>query len=91
MFSPCRNAVLLIAVLLAAVACLAESSELKICADPDNLPFSNQDQQGFENKIANLVAQDLNAKLVYVGQRMGRGFVREYISNSKCDLLIGIP
>jgi mxaJ protein len=70
---------------------LAHSRDLRVCADPDNLPFSNTKQQGFENRIAELVARDLHAHLVYQWQRMGRGFVREYLDTSKCDLLIEIP
>jgi mxaJ protein len=77
--------------LLVGVSLSAESRELKVCADPDNLPFSNRAQQGFENRIAELVAQDLNAHVEYVWQRMGRGFVREFMNKSRCDLLIGIP
>jgi quinoprotein dehydrogenase-associated probable ABC transporter substrate-binding protein len=90
MYSPCRS-VLFISLVLAASLSFAQQREVKVCADPVNLPFSNQKQQGFENKIAELVAQDLNARLVYVWQRMGKGFVREYMNNSTCDLLIGIP
>ena len=70
---------------------LARTRELRVCADPNNLPFSNTKQQGFENRIAELVAKDLGARLQYVWQRMGRGFVREYLDKSQCDLLIGIP
>lgn len=81
---------ILAAALLTGVA-WAQGRELKVCADPDNLPFSNTRQQGFENRIAELVARDLNAHLTYVWQRMGRGFVREYLNKSVCDLLIGIP
>jgi len=55
------------------------------------MPFSNMKQQGFENRIATIVANDLEAQLTYVWQRMGRGFVREYLDKSRCDLLIGIP
>jgi mxaJ protein len=69
----------------------AQSRELRICADPNNLPFSNIKQEGFENKLAELVATSLNAHLTYVWQRMGRGFVREYLNKSRCDMLIGIP
>jgi mxaJ protein len=65
--------------------------DLRVCADPNNLPFSNIKQQGFENRIAKLVAKDLNASLVYEWQRMGRGFVREFLNKGKCDLLVGIP
>ncbi|HEY1464812.1 MAG TPA: quinoprotein dehydrogenase-associated putative ABC transporter substrate-binding protein [Terriglobales bacterium] len=82
---------MIISILFAASFGFAQENELKVCADPHDLPFSNQKQQGFENKIAELVAQDLHANLHYVWQRMGKGFVREYIDNSTCDLLIGIP
>ena len=80
----------LAAALLLSVIC-AHARELRVCADPHNLPFSNRRQQGFENKIAELVARDLHARLQYEWQRMGRGFVREYLGKSRCDLLVGIP
>jgi mxaJ protein len=69
----------------------AQPQDLRVCADPNNMPFSNSKQQGFENAIAQLVAKSLGENLVYVWQRMGRGFVREYINAGKCDLLIGVP
>lgn len=81
-------------VALAIVVCgslIAHARELRVCADPDNLPFSNDAQQGFENRIAKLIATDLHASLIYVWQRMGRGFVRDYLNSGKCDLLIGVP
>jgi mxaJ protein len=68
-----------------------QADELRVCADPDNMPFSNRQQQGFENRIAQLVGQDLHAHVSYIWQRMGRGFIRDYLDTSKCDLLIGIP
>jgi mxaJ protein len=74
-----------------AVAAAAQNRELKVCADPQNLPFSNVKQQGFENHLAQLVARDLNARVTYVWQRMGRGFVREFINSSRCDMVIGVP
>ena len=67
------------------------SHELRVCADPNNLPFSNQQQQGFENRIAELVARDLDAKLSYVWWAQRRGFVRNTINQNQCDLLIGVP
>ena len=69
----------------------AQTRELRVCADPNNMPFSSRDQTGFENRIAALVAHDLDARLSFVWQRMGRGFVREYLDKAQCDLLIGIP
>ena len=86
---PNRAVVLLLALGLAAPFVTAR--ELRVCADPDNLPFSNRQQQGFENRIAELLASELHARLTYEWQRMGRGFVREFLNKSRCDLLIGIP
>jgi mxaJ protein len=76
------------------VICLVDISlarDLRVCADPNNLPFSNVKRQGFENSIAEVVARNLHAHLTYVWQRMGRGFVREYLNKGQCDLLVGIP
>ena len=70
---------------------IAQAAPIRVCADPGNLPFSNRRQQGFENRIAELLARDMHTQLVYVWQRMGRGFVREYLNNSRCDVLIGVP
>ena len=78
-------------VLVSALSAIAQSRELRVCADPNNMPFSNMKQAGFENRIATLIARDLRAHLTYVWQRMGRGFEREYLDRSRCDLLIGIP
>ncbi len=88
---PSRTASLLAALTLVLAIGAAQARELHLCADPDNLPFSNIKQQGLENRIAELVARDLNAKLVYEWQRMGRGFVREYLNAGRCDALIGVP
>jgi mxaJ protein len=73
------------------ISCSAFGRDLRVCADPDNLPFSNNKQQGFENEIAELVARDLHANLLYQWQRMGRGFVRDYLNAGQCDVLIGVP
>jgi mxaJ protein len=76
---------------ICAVVIPLQARDLRVCADPDNLPFSNMKEEGFENRIAEIVAKDLDASLIYVWQRMGRGFVREYLGKGQCDLLIGIP
>jgi mxaJ protein len=76
---------------ICAVVVPLQAVDVRVCADPDNLPFSNRKREGFENRIAEIVAKDLDARLVYVWQRMGRGFVREYLGKGQCDLLIGIP
>src|SRR2546423_15691645 len=90
MSSPFLKFVLAI-IFLIGIVTRTQARELRVCADPNNMPFSNMKQEGFENRIAAIVAEDLGAKLSYVWQRMGRGFVREYLDKSRCDLLIGIP
>ena len=67
------------------------TNELRVCADPNNLPFSNEKQQGFENRIAELVARDMGARLTYVWWAQRRGFVRNTINQNQCDVLIGVP
>ena len=91
MYSPCLKFLLGLLSLFVAVGLNGQTRELRVCADPNNMPFSSREQTGFENRIAAIVAHDLNAHLVFVWQRMGRGFVREYLDKAQCDLLIGIP
>ncbi|NRA72873.1 MAG: quinoprotein dehydrogenase-associated putative ABC transporter substrate-binding protein [Gammaproteobacteria bacterium] len=71
---------------------------LRVCADPNNLPFSNKKQQGFENKIAEVIANDLSLELEYVWfpQRMGfiRNTLKKWLDDKQrfaCDLVIGVP
>lgn len=78
-------------VILLACFSFGQSRELRVCADPDNMPFSTRARQGFENRIAEVVAKGLSAHLSYVWQRMGRGFIREFLDKAQCDLLIGLP
>jgi mxaJ protein len=91
MYSPFLRFFVISALLVSGLTATAQTRELRVCADPDNLPFSNTNLQGFENRIASIIAKNLNAHLSYIWQRMGRGFVREYLAKSRCDLLIGIP
>jgi mxaJ protein len=79
------------ALLLGLSVPLLGQGQLRVCADPDNLPFSNRLQQGFENHIAELLARDMHVRLTYEWQRMGRGFVREYLGKARCDMVVGIP
>src|SRR5438477_6665226 len=64
---------------------------LRVCADPNNLPFSNARGEGFENRIAELVARDLGADLRYTWWAQRRGFVRNTLGAGACDLLVGAP
>jgi quinoprotein dehydrogenase-associated probable ABC transporter substrate-binding protein len=68
-----------------------DSRELWVCADPNNLPFSNERQQGFENKIAAVVARDMGKTLRYFWEPQRRGFVRTTLNAGNCDLIIGVP
>jgi quinoprotein dehydrogenase-associated probable ABC transporter substrate-binding protein len=64
---------------------------LRVCGDPDNLPFSNDKQEGFENKIAAVLAQEMGDSLAYLWWPHRRGFVRNTLSAVGCDVLIGVP
>jgi mxaJ protein len=64
---------------------------LRVCADPNNLPFSNERLEGFENKIADLLAREMNATVEYTWWAQRRGFIRNTLKDCKCDLVIGVP
>jgi quinoprotein dehydrogenase-associated probable ABC transporter substrate-binding protein len=78
-------------ILLRAAAAAASDRELRVCADPNNLPFSNQRGEGFENRIAELIAREQNAALRYEWWAQRRGFVRNTLREGRCDLIIGVP
>jgi mxaJ protein len=63
---------------------------LTACADPNNLPFSNKAGAGFENKLAEMIATDLHAKLDYVWWAQRRGYVRNTLNERKCDFWPGV-
>jgi mxaJ protein len=63
---------------------------LVVCADPNNLPFSNESQQGFENKLAALLAKDLGAQISYVWWAQRRGYLRHTLNEEKCDIWPGV-
>ena len=67
----------------------AAERELRVCADPNNLPFSNEHGEGFENKIAELIARQLSARLSYTWWAERRGFVRNTLNAGTCDLVSG--
>ena len=64
---------------------------LRVCADPNNLPFSNQRGEGFENKIAELLAHDMGERVEYTWWAQRRGFFRNTLRAGTCDLVIGVP
>ena len=63
----------------------------RVCADPNDLPFSNDKREGFDNKIAAVLAKDLNDSLTFAWWPTRRGFVRNTLSSSDCDVIIGVP
>ena len=65
-------------------------TSLRVCADPANMPFSNKAQEGFENKIAQLLGEDLGLPVKYTWFPQGMGFVRNTLTARKCDVVIGI-
>jgi mxaJ protein len=64
---------------------------LRVVADGNDLPFSNERREGFENKIAAIIARDLNATLEYHWRALRRGYFRETIKSGECDLVMGVP
>jgi mxaJ protein len=81
--------------LLATCAFGADVKQFRVCADPENLPFSNQKEEGFENKIAEVIAKDLGARVSYIWWGQRRGFIRNTMNatlkEGRCDIMIGAP
>jgi quinoprotein dehydrogenase-associated probable ABC transporter substrate-binding protein len=88
------------AVVLGLVACcgslaqaqnsdLVDRSQLRVCADPGNIPFSNDKSEGFENKIADLIAKELGVPVSYTFFPQATGFVRNTLNAGACDLVMG--
>ncbi|MBZ9991148.1 substrate-binding domain-containing protein [Mesorhizobium sp. BH1-1-5] len=86
-----RTALAFAALVLLLLSATAGARELRVCADPNNLPFSNAAGQGFENRIAEIIAGDLGAKLTYTWWAQRRGFVRNTLKAGLCDLVPGTP
>jgi quinoprotein dehydrogenase-associated probable ABC transporter substrate-binding protein len=100
-------ALLVPAMLFAAMACSVDHSSsahppdprppspdprsLRICADPNNLPFSNARGEGFENKIADVVAREMRASVSYTWWAQRRGFIRNTLGAGACDVVLGMP
>jgi mxaJ protein len=69
----------------------AATPALRVCADPNNLPFSNSRREGFENRIADLIARDMGRTVKYTWWAQRRGFVRNTLNAGDCDLIVGVP
>ncbi len=68
-----------------------EADLLRVCADPNNMPFSNEREEGFENELAELVADALHRTVSYTWFPQRRGFIRNTLRAGACDVVIGIP
>ncbi len=79
-----------LAVCTVAAPLRAGARELRVCADPNNLPFSNGQGEGFENKIVALIAKDLGATVSYTWWAQRRGYVRNTLKAGLCDLWPGV-
>ena len=94
--STCLTLLLLLsAPLFSAAAWATETAEatksLRVCADPNNLPFSNQQQEGFENRIAEVLARGLGQTVAYTWWPQRRGFLRSTLNAGRCDVVMGLP
>jgi quinoprotein dehydrogenase-associated probable ABC transporter substrate-binding protein len=77
--------------LLTASAAFAATPELRVCADPNNMPFSNVRGQGFENKLAELVARDMGMHVAYTWQAQRERFFRKTLNAGLCDAVMSVP
>jgi mxaJ protein len=77
--------------LLAGCISVQEPPPLRVCADPNNLPFSNDRGEGFENRLATMLAADLGTRVEYTWWAQRRGFVRNTLGSGQCDVLMGVP
>src|SRR6185295_20283959 len=68
---------------------LVNRLSLRVCADPANMPFSNEKGEGFENKIAEIVAAELNVPIEYLWFPQAIGFIRQTLFAKRCDVVMG--
>jgi quinoprotein dehydrogenase-associated probable ABC transporter substrate-binding protein len=87
MFSRCLS----FAILASFPAIAAESRVLRVCADPNNLPYSNSRGEGFENRLAEMIAKDLGARLEYTWWAERKSFLKHSLNAGKCDAVMGVP
>ncbi len=75
---------------LMAVPALTNAAALRVCADPNNLPFSNRQEQGFENKLADLIARKIDSTVEYTWWSERKSFARKSLGAGACDVVMGI-
>jgi mxaJ protein len=73
----------------------AATGQFRVCADPENMPHSDQKEEGFENKIAGLIAKEFGQTTSYIWWGQRRGFIRNTMNatleEGRCDVVIGVP
>lgn len=95
--NPAALLAVLLSIDLVAPVCAAEGQRtdlvnrtaLRVCADPANMPFSNDKNEGFENKIAEIVAAELKVQVEYTWFPQATGFIRQTLFAKRCDVVIG--
>lgn len=80
-----------VAVAMAAMTAAATGAPLRVCGDPNDLPFSNKAGQGLDNRVALVLGRDLGRPVQFIWARSRRGFLREQFNKGACDLLMGVP
>lgn len=90
MSSRCHSAIAFLA-LVAMPVLAGDQPVLRVCADPNNLPFSNEQGQGFENKLAEALAAKLDTKLEYTWWAERKSFLKNSLDAGRCDAVLGIP
>ena len=80
-----------LALALAGPAALADEKVLRVCADPAGLPYSNDKREGFENRIAEVLAKEMGARLEYTWWAQRRGFFKNTLNAGTCDVVLGVP
>lgn len=85
-----KRLAILCTLLAAGCSVKAAPPVLTVCADPNNLPFSNRARQGFENRIADIIAREMHRPVRYVWWAQRRGYVRNTLGEQKCDIWPGV-
>lgn len=80
-----------VAIVARPVAVAGAHPPLRVCADPNNLPFSNRAREGFENRLADMLARERGTTIAYTWWPERRGFVRYTLDAGVCDVVMGMP
>jgi mxaJ protein len=90
MSSPFKHVVIALVVVFGCTLARASQPPLRVCADPNNMPFSNMREEGFENMLARMVAHDLHRDMQFVWWPQRARFVEKWLKAQTCDLVMGI-